>query len=125
MLRQARAELPAECCGILAGTATDTELRVFQVYELINEAASGIEYRSEPRSMLNACRAIDKAGQVIVGVYHSHPTSDPIPSRTDIAHANGLDAVHFIIGMREAEPKVRGWWLSETGYTEADWRIIE
>ncbi len=125
MLRQAYADFPNECCGILGGTASATELRVEECYPLVNEAASRIEYRSEPRSMLRACQAIDAANWVIVGVYHSHPTSAPIPSRTDIARYDGLDAVQFIIGLKDGEPSVRGWWLSDAGFTEADWRIVE
>lgn len=124
MLRQARAELPNECCGVLGGTASEHELHVEECYALVNEAASRIEYRSDPHSMLKACRAMDAAGWVIVGVYHSHPTSEPIPSKTDIARYDGLDAVQFIIGLKDMEPQVRGWWLSESGFTEADWRVV-
>src|SRR5262245_21327595 len=80
---QARDEAPLEGCGLLAGTVAGGVGTVTARYPLVNEAASPVEYRSEPRSMLRAVRDIDRQGLEVLAVYHSHPTSAPIPSRTD------------------------------------------
>jgi proteasome lid subunit RPN8/RPN11 len=125
MLQQARTELPNECCGLLAGVREGEVLRVLAIHPLINEAASPVEYRSEPRSMFEAVREMRKFDHEILAVYHSHPTSEPIPSQTDLDRHYSSGVVHFIIGLKEAEPLLRGWWLTETTYDEAAWEILE
>ena len=124
MLQHAHTELPNECCGLLAGVREGEVLRVLAIHPLINEAASPIEYRSEPRSMFEAVREMRKCDHEILAIYHSHPTSEPIPSRTDLARYYSSDVVHFIIGLSDTEPLLRAWWLTETAYEEAAWKVV-
>src|SRR3954447_4052537 len=84
MIRHAREEQPNECCGLLAGAVADGVGRVERLYRLVNSAASPVEYESEPRSMLAAMRDMIARGLDVVAVYHSHPTSRPVPSRKDL-----------------------------------------
>ena len=112
MLERARSELPGECCGLLAGSIDAARIaRVRTLHPLVNELASPTEFRSEPRSMIAALRQIDRAGQTLLAVYHSHPTSEPIPSRKDLRDSYDAAVAAVIVGMAGAEPEVRGWWL--------------
>lgn len=123
MLAQARAELPNECCGLLAGTIDGGVAFVRRCYPLVNAAASPTEYESEPRSMFEAIRAMRRERLDVVAVYHSHPTSPPVPSRTDLARNYSPDVVNFIVSLVNASPEVRGWWLTDVDYREAEWTI--
>ena len=125
MLQHARTELPNECCGLLAGVREGDKLRVAAMHPLVNEAASPVEYLSEPRSMFLATKEMRRAGHEILAIYHSHPTSEPIPSRTDLARYYSSDVVHFIIGLSGQTPLVHGWWLTEREFAEASWEIVE
>lgn len=129
MLQQAQAELPGECCGLLAAKGVEEKplvVRVEKAYPLINIAtSSGVEYLSDPRSMFDAVRDMRKEGLEIVAVYHSHPTSPPLPSKTDLARNYSEEVVNFIISLQKAEPQVRAWWLTATDYREASWEIVE
>ena len=125
MLQHARTELPNECCGVLAGVRQGDALRVLACYPLVNEAASPVEYRSDARSMFEATKHMRHHGHDIVAVYHSHPTSAPIPSRTDLDRLYSEDVVHLIIGLAGPEPLMRGWWLTPSAYEEADIRIVD
>lgn len=131
MVAQATAELPNECCGLLAGKVVPTGGageavgQVVRCYPLVNEAASPVEYCSDPHSMFAAVRDMRRLGLDILAVYHSHPTSDPVPSRTDLARNYGEAVVNLIISLAKAEPVVRGWWLTDTGFREADWECID
>jgi len=125
MLQHAQSELPNECCGLLAGVCGADVARAEKHYPLVNEAASPIEYRSEPRSMLQADRDIRKENLSIVAVYHSHPTSAPIPSRTDLERNYMPDVMQFIISLNGAEPSVRAWWLVDDHFDESQWQIID
>jgi [CysO sulfur-carrier protein]-S-L-cysteine hydrolase len=124
MVAHARAELPAECCGLLAGTVADGIGRVAQHLPLVNATSSPTEYESEPRSMLAAHKAMRAAGTDVLAVYHSHPTSDPIPSRRDRERNYGEQIVNLIIGLRTTEPDVRGWWLTADAAREAGWDVV-
>jgi proteasome lid subunit RPN8/RPN11 len=125
MIQQARTEAPNECCGLLAGLREADVLRVLARHALVNEAASGTEYLSESRSMFDAVKAMRRDGHEILAIYHSHPTSLPIPSKTDLARNYSVDVVNFIISLSDSQPSMRGWWLTDTEYSEATWRLVD
>jgi proteasome lid subunit RPN8/RPN11 len=131
MLAQARAELPNECCGFLAGKVMEPDRpgdpprgQVLCRYPLVNEAASPVEYFSASRSLFDAHRDMRRQGIDILAVYHSHPASDPVPSRKDRQNnLYGPDVVHLIISLKGSKPLTRGWWLTPEDYREAEWEI--
>jgi proteasome lid subunit RPN8/RPN11 len=127
MLAQAQAELPNECCGILAGTIVNgNKGRLGQVvrrYPLVNAAASPIEYLSEPKSHFAADRDMRALRIDVLAVYHSHPTSEPIPSKKDREQNYWPDAMHLIISLMRAEPLMRAWWLTAEDFREAEWEL--
>src|SRR5262245_11470025 len=127
MLAQAETERPLECCGLLAAPPPEAgqELRIVESYPLVNAAASPVEYESEPRSMFNAVKDMRRRGWEVLAVYHSHPTSPPVPSRKDLERSYGPGVVNLIISLQSAQPEVRGWWFTPTGPLEAEWECID
>jgi proteasome lid subunit RPN8/RPN11 len=125
MVAQAWAELPNECCGILGGRVAEGVARVEARYPLVNAAASPVEYLSDPRALFEADRDMRRRGLQEVAVYHSHPTSDPVPSRKDLAeNFRGSTVVHLIISFKRSVPEVRAWILEETTFREAEWEVV-
>jgi [CysO sulfur-carrier protein]-S-L-cysteine hydrolase len=128
MLDHARRELPNECCGLLAGRmpAPECPALVERCYPLVNELASPTAYQAEPKSLFHAVKDMRPAGQEILAFYHSHPTSDPLPSRTDLAsNFWGNAVVFFIISLKGEEAVMRGWWMDEASYAEAEWELVD
>jgi len=142
MVAHAAAELPNECCGLLAGIreqrAESREQRaesgeqragkvglVVQRYPLVNAAASPVEYLSEPEGMFAAVRDMRRLGIDILAVYHSHPTSAPVPSRTDLKRNYSPEVMNLIVSLKDDQPLVRGWWLTSEEYREAEWEIVQ
>jgi [CysO sulfur-carrier protein]-S-L-cysteine hydrolase len=123
MLAHLRAALPAEGCGLLAGTVTDGVGRVALHLPLVNAMNSPTEYESDPRGMFAAHKAMRAAGVDVLAVYHSHPTSPPVPSRTDRERNYSEFVMNIIVGMRDE--LVRGWWLTATDMREGEWEIVE
>jgi [CysO sulfur-carrier protein]-S-L-cysteine hydrolase len=126
MVAQAVAEAPLECCGFLAGPAwTDESATVAGRYPLVNAAASATRYSSDPVSLFAAEKDRRRHGWEFLAIYHSHPISPPIPSKTDLAEAYWPGVVHFIISLQTSQPEVRGWWLCEDEYSAAVWDLID
>ena len=125
MLEHARAELPNECVGLLAGRFEETPGgrvgRVERRYALVNAAASPKLFLSDPRSLFEADKDMRKHDLEVLAIYHSHPTSEPVPSRTDLDQNYWPGVVSFIISLAGSEPEVRGWWLTDRDYREAEW----
>jgi len=88
---------------------------------IVNAAASPVEYLSDPQSMFAAVREMRRLGTDILAVYHSHPTSDPVPSHKDLDRNYSSDVVSLIISLKSGAPVVRAWWLTANGYHEAHW----
>ena len=126
ILAHARSELPNECCGFLAGrisedgSVADAAIR----YPLVNERASATEFLAEYRGVKDALRDMDGRRIHLLAVYHSHPSSEPIPSRRDLEFSFGEKYMTLIIGLADEEPAVRGWWLAATDYREGEWEVV-
>jgi len=120
IVEQAMAEAPLECCGLLAGRVRDEAGLVEVRYPLLNEAASPVEFVSEARGTFNAMRDLDRRGLIVLAVYHSHPSTPPVPSKTDLERNYSPAVVNLIVSLQTDPPSVRAWWLSADGYAAAE-----
>jgi [CysO sulfur-carrier protein]-S-L-cysteine hydrolase len=111
MIAHAVADCPHECCGLLVGRVVEGIGLVEARYPLVNELASPVRFRSEPRSLFAAMKAMRATGTDILAVYHSHPTSPPEPSRIDFEEHYAESVACVIVSLRTPEPEVRAWWL--------------
>lgn len=118
------AELPNECCGLLAGVITEGVGLVTEQIAIANDLASPTEFLTNARDLFEAFRRLRGLKLELLAVYHSHPVSAPVPSRRDVEqNTYGESVVHLIIGLAGAEPEVRVWWLTEGSYREAQWTV--
>jgi proteasome lid subunit RPN8/RPN11 len=124
MVAHAQTELPNECCGLLAGKLVGGEPChgvVEKRYPLVNQTASPTEYLSDGRSMLDAQKDMRRLDIHELAIYHSHPSSPPVPSRKDLErNVYGTMAMHLIISLEGNRVQMQGWWLTETEYREAE-----
>jgi [CysO sulfur-carrier protein]-S-L-cysteine hydrolase len=121
LIEHARRGVPIECCGLLAGQITNGVGFATTRYPIENELASPTDYLTDARGMFLAFRSMRERGIELLAIYHSHPASEPVPSRRDIErNTYGETVVHLIVSLAGTEPEVRGWWLTEAGYREAE-----
>jgi proteasome lid subunit RPN8/RPN11 len=123
ILVQAEAELPNECCGLLAGYPGTS--RVTRRLPLVNALASPIEFESEPRSLFEAFRTMRREGLDVLAVYHSHPKGEAVPSRKDVERSYSPEVVNLIVSFKDGKPELRAWWLRAAGFEEANWAAEE
>ena len=91
----------------------------------VNAAASPVLYESDHRSIKDAYLDMDRRQLEFLAVYHSHPTSMPVPSKTDLERNVSEEVINLIVSLAVEPPLVRGWWLTETAYREAEWEVSE
>lgn len=108
LLEQASAESPNECCGLLAGRDGVVTHR----FPLANALSSPTRFESDPRSMFDAMKAMRKEGIEVQAVYHSHPTSEPVPSKWDVERNYAEGVMNIIVGRVEGgEWRMAAWWI--------------
>ena len=120
IVAHARADVPNECCGMIA--ARDGE--AVAVHRAANAAASPLRYEMDGMEQYRIQTAIEDAGLDLGAIYHSHTRSDPIPSQTDINLAFYPDALYVIVGVKGSEPDVRAWRIVDGAYTEQPLEIV-
>jgi proteasome lid subunit RPN8/RPN11 len=93
---EARRARPAECCGLLAGQGARVEV----LYPVPNAAEDpSRRYEMDPAELWAARRAALAAGYEVLGFYHSHPRTPPVPSSLDVERAYYPEAVYAIAGL--------------------------
>jgi [CysO sulfur-carrier protein]-S-L-cysteine hydrolase len=124
VIEHARAELPNECCGLLAGLIKDGVGFATERITIANDLKSPTAYFTNARDLFEAFRRMRNDKIELLAVYHSHPSSGPLPSRRDEEeNTYGDTVVHLIVGLVDEEPIIQAWWLSETGYREAVFEV--
>jgi proteasome lid subunit RPN8/RPN11 len=101
MLEAARENSSVECCGLLAGR----DGLISYIFFAQNALASATAYEIAPQELFALFRKIRAQALDFLGIYHSHPHTENIPSPTDIARAYYPDAIYFIISPQAAAPK--------------------
>jgi [CysO sulfur-carrier protein]-S-L-cysteine hydrolase len=117
LVAHARAELPNEACGLIAGTAPAAEGgRATTWQPARNRAASPLRYEIHPEDLIRLALAFDAADEVIWGIVHSHVRSAAVPSPTDVGLAFYPEALHLLVSLAASEadpatgaPGVRAW----------------
>jgi proteasome lid subunit RPN8/RPN11 len=102
----AQKEFPNECVGFLAGISAWQVSAVFPLDNVASDA-SGF-YLAEPVGVIRALKAIKNQHLEMVGIYHSHPRHEAIPSKTDLQKA-AWDVPYLILDVQHKH--ARAWVL--------------
>ena len=97
ILKQARAEKPNECCGILAGHGETIE----RAYEMSNIDHSPVSYMMDPKEQFATFKDMRARGIDLLAIYHSHPHTIAYPSATDVRLAYYPESVYLIISLQD------------------------
>ncbi len=106
IIAHARQDAPHEACGIIAGR----DNRAAKVIPVDNVAANPqTTYVMDPVALAYHLPQIDRYGLTLIGLYHSHPAGDPIPSQTDIRKATYQRTPYVIVGLKGQQPELAAW----------------
>jgi [CysO sulfur-carrier protein]-S-L-cysteine hydrolase len=106
---QARAELPNEACGLLAGKGAVAQRR----YGMTNADASPEHFTFVPAEQFQVLRSARAEGLDIIANYHSHPVTPARPSEEDIKLAFDPNILYIIVSLASAEPVVKAFHIRQ------------
>ena len=125
MLAHARAELPNEACGLLAGDLATGTAVVF--HPARNAEASALRYNVHPDDLVRIVFAIEDAGDDLVAIFHSHTRSPAVPSATDRRTAQYPDALYVLATLADPDAppsaSLRAWRIHAGESTEVPLRL--
>jgi [CysO sulfur-carrier protein]-S-L-cysteine hydrolase len=98
IVAHAREDAPNECCGLLIGRRD----AIHRSYRAKNLEASPTRYLIDPADHFAALRDARTEKLQVIGAYHSHPATDPMPSPSDIAEsASGPRFLYLIVSLKD------------------------
>jgi len=63
-------------------------------------------YEIDPAQLREAIASTDDTDRFLVGIYHSHPRTEPKPSDFDIANARWPAQVYVLTSLRSEPPEI-------------------
>ena len=121
LLAGARRDPAHECCGLLAGRAGE----ITTIFAAQNSLSSAHAYEIAPQELFTIFRKIRTENLELLGIYHSHPQAENIPSATDVSRAYYPDAIYFIISPKPDVPKpIRAFRICDGNSTEVLIEVI-
>jgi len=117
IVSHARAEVPKEACGLVAGR----DGRATRVIRCVNAHPAAVtRYTIDPREQLRAFRDMEANGEDLVAIYHSHPATQAYPSPTDRAESHYPEAIYVLVSLRDTAPDVRAFRIRDGWVREVD-----
>ena len=109
LIAHARGEAPNECCGMIAGD----DGRLTSYFPAANEFASPMRFQIDSGDQIRITNEIERRGEEIGAIFHSHPNSEARPSQTDVNLARWWPGVLWVIcSLAEADPVVRAFYIA-------------
>ena len=120
MVAHARAEIPNECCGIVAGA----EEQFVKLFRATNAEASPVRYGLDPQEQYRIMMEIEERGWRLAAIYHSHTRSPAYPSQTDVNLAFYPDALYMIVSLQDLErPELRAFRIVDRQIDEVELEV--
>ena len=122
ILAESRRRSTHECCGLLAGR----DGVITHAFPAENVAADPTRnYEIAPKEIVRLMREFRTQGLEFLGIYHSHPGSENVPSPRDIELAYYSEAAYFIVSPRTEAPKpVRAFSIRDGQVLELETQVV-
>jgi len=105
----ARAALPNEACGLIAGNVVNDIKTIDKIYVLSNPDSSPEHFSIDPKEQLAAVKDMRALGLVPLGNFHSHPSTPARPSEEDIRLSYDPKASYLIVSLAEETPVLKAF----------------
>lgn len=118
IIEQGKAELPNECCGMLAGRVKESVTEIMEIYPMTNVDHSPEHFSLDPKEQLKVYKAAREKELKVLGNYHSHPATPSRPSEEDIRLAFDSEAIYMILSLCSTAPVLKAFHIEKGRYEE-------
>ncbi len=74
---------PNESCALLFGKKDNDKITISEIYPAENIEKSPINFTISNEQLIQGYKIAEDKGLEVIGIFHSHPDSEPYPSETD------------------------------------------
>ncbi|MET3683736.1 proteasome lid subunit RPN8/RPN11 [Alkalibacillus flavidus] len=114
IIEHCRDSLPNESCGLLTGN----DNHVNRFWPLDNELKSTKLYFVSKRSLEKVLTKINQTGEQVLAIYHTHPTTAPVPSYYDLQNHPDETVQMMIISFKTEPPKSKIYTIKNRLHSE-------
>ena len=83
LFREATDKKPNESCALLFGNKENDKLIVREIFLAENVEQSPVNFTISNEQLIRGYKEAEEKGLDVIGIFHSHPCSEPYPSATD------------------------------------------
>ena len=94
---------PNESCALLFGKKDNDKILINEIFIAENIEKSPVNFTISNEQLIQGYKMAEDKGLEVIGIFHSHPDSDPYPSTTDkkFMEINPVAWVIFSVMTRE------------------------
>ena len=81
--KEAKDKKPNESCALLFGKKENDRLTISEVFIAENIEGSPVNFTISNEQLIQGYKTAEEKGLEVIGIFHSHPNSEPYPSSTD------------------------------------------
>ena len=81
--KEAKDKKPNESCALLFGNKENDKLIVSELFLAENVDGSPVNFTISNEQLIHGYKMAEEKGLDVIGIFHSHPNSEPFPSSTD------------------------------------------
>lgn len=120
IIEHAKASLPREACGILAGK----DNKVKRIYKMTNVSEIPEKrYLMNPEEQFKVMKEMRNLGLEMLAIYHSHTGTEAYPSERDLELAFYPEVAHVIISLQNIDsPEVKAFKIVDGKVSEEEIR---
>lgn len=124
IVEHCKSGLPNESCGLLGGIIEDNKKIVKKLYFLTNIDKSPEHFSMEPKEQFTAVKDMRANKFVMLGNFHSHPSSPARMSEEDKRLAFDTNLSYLILSLAENEPVLKSFKIDKNHQVEQEELII-
>ncbi len=112
---------PNECCGFLLGYEKENERIVAYIVPCENiSAVKENSFLISSDDYKKAEKTSEEKGCILLGIYHSHPNCEAVPSATDVSMALPYFSYLIVSVLKDKSVSARSWQLNNHSFFEEE-----
>ena len=121
MIHHCQQEAPYKACGLLSGITEKNET----LWEMRNIERTTTTFAMDVKQMSQVFKSMKHRKEEWTGIYHTHPTAPPIPSRNDIVNFDYPNVAYFIVSLTYGKPNVKCYRIKNNQVTPLKIIVID